>query len=242
MRTAAVLQQLQAEWKTVGPLPRGREKAVWGRFRGACDRFFTRRQKDLEGRKEEWAANLARKVELCEKAEALADSTEWESAAGKVKALQFTWKGTGPVRRSRSEAIWQRFRAACDRFFERYKHRHELEFQDRAQARDTVIRELEALRPAETASAGAAPERLYETVKDARARWQQAPELPRALGQDLAARYHDAIGRLVSVWPGAFAGTELDPEVTRRRMEKLVERVEALGGVPVGGAGRAVAD
>lgn len=229
MRTAAVLQRLQAEWKTVGPVPRGREKAVWGRFRGACDHFFTRRQKDLEGRKEEWAANLARKVELCEKAEALADSTEWESAAGKVKALQFAWKGTGPVRRSRSEAIWQRFRAACDRFFERYKHRHELELQDRAQARDTVIRELEALLSAETASAGAAPERLYETVKDARARWQQAPELPRALGEDLAARYHDAIGRLVSVWPGAFAGTELDPEVTRRRMEKLVERVEALG-------------
>ena len=229
VKTAVVLRRLQAEWKTIGPVPRGREKAVWQRFRGACDRFFTRRQEDLRGRKEEWATNLARKVELCEKAEALADSTEWEVAAGELKALQAAWKTTGPVRRSKSEAIWQRFRAACDRFFERYKHRHQLDLQDRAQARDAVIRELEALQPSDPGASGAAPERLYEAVKDARARWQLAPELPRTLGQDLAARYHDAIGRLVSVWPEAFAGTEIDPDATRRRMEKLVERVEALG-------------
>ncbi len=228
VKTATEIQALQAEWKGIGPVARGHEKAIWERFRAACDRFFTRRQEDLKRRKEEWSSNLTRKEALCAKAEALAESTEWESAAAQFKQLQAEWKTIGPVRKSRSEAIWQRFRAACDRFFDRFKHRDQLELQEKAQVRDTVIRELEALVPAEGAAESAAPENLYATVQQARSKWQQAPELPRALQQDLAARYHQAVGSLVAVWPGAFANTDLDPETTRKRMEKLLARVEEL--------------
>jgi len=228
VKTATEIQALQAEWKSIGPVARGHEKSIWERFRAACDRFFTRRQEDLKRRKEEWSGNLTRKESLCAKAEALADSTEWESAAAQFKQLQAEWKTIGPVRKSRSEAIWQRFRTACDRFFDRFKHRDQLELQEKAAVRDTVIRELEALVPAEGAAESTAPENLYTTVHQARSRWQQAPELPRALQQDLAARYHQAVGRLVAVWPGAFAGTDLDPETTRKRMEKLLSRVEEI--------------
>ena len=228
VKTATEIQALQAEWKSIGPVARGHEKSIWERFRAACDHFFTRRQEDLKRRKEEWSGNLTRKESLCAKAEALADSTEWESAAAQFKQLQAEWKTIGPVRKSRSEAIWQRFRTACDRFFDRFKHRDQLELQEKAAVRDTVIRELEALVPAEGAAESAAPENLYTTVHQARSKWQQAPELPRALQQDLAARYHQAVGRLVAVWPGAFAGTDLDPEMTRKRMEKLLSRVEEI--------------
>src|SRR5688572_11189655 len=227
VKTAAEIQALQAEWKTIGAVSRGHEKAIWERFRGACDRFFTRRQEDLKRRKDEWSVNLARKEALCEQAEALADSTEWDKASAELKHLQAEWKTIGPVRKAKSEVVWQRFRTACDRFFERYKHRDQLELQDKAKARDEVIHELEALAPAEDAAA-AAPDGLYTTVQGLRARWQQAPELPRGLQQDLAARYHQVLGRLVAVWPAAFAGTDLDPEATRKRMEKLVARVEEL--------------
>ena len=228
VKTATEIQALQAEWKSIGPVARGHEKSIWERFRAACDRFFTRRQEDLKRRKEEWSTNLARKEALCAKAEALADSTEWESAAAQFKQMQAEWKTIGPVRKSRSEAIWQRFRTACDRFFDRFKHRDQLELQEKAAVRDTVIRELEALVPAEGAAESAAPENLYTIVQQARSKWQQAPELPRALQQDLAARYHQAVGRLVAVWPGAFGGTDLDPETTRKRMEKLLSRVEEI--------------
>ena len=194
VKTATEIQALQAEWKSIGPVARGHEKSIWERFRAACDRFFTRRQDDLKRRKEEWWTNLARKEALCAKAEALAESTEWDSAAAQFKQLQAEWKTIGPVRKSRSEAIWQRFRTACDRFFDRFKHRDQLELQEKAAVRDTVIRELEALVPAEGAAESAAPENLYTTVQQARSKWQQAPELPRALQQDLAARYHQAVG------------------------------------------------
>jgi hypothetical protein len=82
--------------------------------------------------------------------------------------------------------------------------------------------------PAAGVEPGAAPEQLLTTVQDARARWQKAPELPRGVQQDLAAKYHQALGRLVEVWPLAFAGTDMDPDQTRKRMEKLVARVEEL--------------
>jgi hypothetical protein len=228
VKTAAEVQRLQAEWKTIGPVNRGHERAIWERFRAACDRFFTRRQADLKRRKDDWSANLSRKEALCVAAEALCGSTEWESAAATLKQLQAEWKTIGPVRRSKSEAVWQRFRAACDQFFERFKHRDQLDLQHKAAARETVILELEALLPTEGSEAGAAPAQLPEIVQSARAAWQRAPELPRGLQQDLAARYHQALGRLVAIWPDAFAGTDMDPAQTRQRMERLVARVEEL--------------
>ncbi|HEY6359774.1 MAG TPA: DUF349 domain-containing protein [Vicinamibacterales bacterium] len=242
VRTATEIQKLQAEWKTVGPVTRGHEKAVWERFRAACDRFFTRRQQDLKRRKDDWSANLARKEALCQRAEALADSTEWEVAAGQLKQLQAEWKTIGPIRKSKSEAVWQRFRTACDRFFDRYKHRDQVDLQGKAAPREAIIRELEGLLPLHRAGlrdggagvpgGGAevppAPDNLVSTIHEARARWQHAPELPRQIQQDFAARYHQALGRLVATWPAAFAGSDLDPENTRKRMEKLLARVEEL--------------
>ena len=227
VKTAAAIQALQGEWKTVGPVSRGHEKAIWERFRAACDRFFTRRQEDLKKRKDEWSANLSRKEALCAQAEAVADSSEWDKAAAQLKQLQAEWKTIGPVRKSKSEAVWQRFRTACDRFFERYKHRDQVDLQAKAAPRDAIIKELEALLPVDGAEAPA-PDNLYGVVTDARSRWSQAPELPRQIQQDIAARYHQAVGSLVAKWPGAFAGTDLDPEATRKRMEKLVSRVEEL--------------
>ena len=239
VRTAQEIQRLQAEWKTIGPVTRGNEKAIWERFRSACDRFFTRRQEDLRRRKEDWSANLARKEELCAQAEALADSTDWDATAALLKQLQTEWKTIGPVRKSKSEVVWQRFRTACDRFFDRYKHRGQADLQDKIAARDQVVRDLEALAPSPEAGregppdAGGspkpeAPEGLYAAVQAARTKWSQGPELPRTVQEELAVRYHQALGRLVATWPLAFAGTDLDPEVTRKRMEKLVARVEEL--------------
>jgi len=137
--TAEAIKSLQAEWKTVGPGPRREEQASWERFRAACDRFFTRRNEDLAARKQSWAENLAKKDALAARAEALAESTEWDQAAAELKTLQTEWKTIGPVRKSRSEAVWNRFRTACDRFFERYKHRHAVDVTGRVATREAVV-------------------------------------------------------------------------------------------------------
>ena len=228
--TAKEIQALQAQWKSIGAVTPGQEKKVWERFRASCDHFFKRRHEDLKRRKDEWAANLAQKEELCEKAEAIRDSTEWAQAATEFRQLQARWKTIGPVRKSKSDHVWQRFRAACDHFFGRYKHRDQVDLLERAAPREAIIRELESFpvaRDAESVGDGEAVG-MYQLVQSARARWQQAPELPRQLQQELAVRYHDAIGRLIVADPEAFAGTDLDPEATRQRMEALIAKVEEL--------------
>ena len=230
VKTATAIQALQAEWKTIGPVTRGNEKAVWERFRAACDRFFTRRQEDLKHRKDEWAGNLARKEALCEQAEALADSTDWDNAAAQVKRLQAEWKTIGPVRKSKSEAVWQRFRAACDRFFDRYKHRDQVELQEKAaRARSGHPRARGARatrRPTPTATR---PTNLYDDRAARRARGgSRRPNCRAPCSRISPPAITRRVGQLVATWPAAFAGTDLDPEATRKRMEKLVARVEEL--------------
>jgi hypothetical protein len=159
IQTADEIKTLQAEWKTIGPVSRGREKAIWDRFRAACDRFFTRRHEDLAQRKATWAENLARKEALSVRAEALAQSTDWDQAAAEIKQLQAEWKTVGPVKKSKSEAIWQRFRGACDAFFARYAQRHDTARAERIGAREAICAELEALAPLpQDLNAAAAPQ------------------------------------------------------------------------------------
>ena len=228
VRTALALQELQAEWKTIGPVSRGHENAIWERFREACDRFFKRRQEDLKQRRELWTANMKRKVALCESTEALTDSTEWDATAGQLKRMQTEWKRIGPVKKSQSEAVWKRFRTACDRFFERHKHRDQVDLVAKSAPREEVIRTLALLVRAEGTTTPEVPDDLIAAIQQAREAWQHAPDLPRHAREELTLRYQHVLGQLVAAWPSAFSGTDLDPEVTRQQMAKLVEKVEAL--------------
>ena len=240
IETAEAIKKLQSDWKNIGPVSRGREKAIWDRFRTACDRFFTRRHEDLDRLKKVWAENFARKEALCVKAEALADSTEWDQTAAELRKLQAEWKSIGPVKKSRSEAIWQRFRGACDHFFARYAQRHDLARAERVAAREAVCADLEALSPDD--DGGEAPGDLLARVRALRGRWQQElaargvdPDRARALDERFAA----AFAKVTARWPAAFAGTDLDPEANRKRMEALVRRIEELAGSLAGPASAA---
>jgi hypothetical protein len=144
LKTAEEVKALQAEWKTVGPGLR--DKAVWERFRGACDRFFSRRHADLVHRKEAWAINQQKKEALCARIEALASTTsDWEAALGEVRRMQVEWRAIGPVRRSKSEDLWQRFIHGGERFMERYRQRDQLALQAKVAEREAMCRDLERL-------------------------------------------------------------------------------------------------
>ena len=192
-------------------MTRGQEKAIWERFRAACDRFFTRRHDDLAQRKTVWAENFAKKDALCARAEALADSTDWDAAAAEIKRLQAEWKTIGPVKKSRSEAIWQRFRGACDRFFARYAQRHDIARAERVAAREAICAELEALAGISAPPSAETPEsavavnpraaRIHRPRPTARRRlWLEAPP------PDLLARVRALRGR----WQQEIAARGVD--------------------------------
>jgi hypothetical protein len=223
MKAAKRLQELQTAWQQLGPVPRDAARDLAQRFRTACNTFFARRREDLTTRKKVWADNLAKKEALCERAETLAESTEWESAFAEMKRLQTEWKAAGPLRRNKSEAMWARFRAAVDRFFERYHHRHEIMLAGKIAEREALVVELEGLAGAEDA----APADLVERVQQLRGTWNRSVPVPTAEMKTLHERWQSAFARVVERWPDAFRGTDLDPVAIRQKLEKLVARVES---------------
>ncbi|RHU22260.1 DUF349 domain-containing protein [Parabacteroides sp. TM07-1AC] len=109
---------LQEKWKTIGFAPKKSNVKIFERFRAACDVYFNKKSTFYKGIKEEMEKNLELKKALCEKAEALKDSTEWKSTTEKMIALQKEWKTIGSVARKHSDIVWKRFISACDYFFE----------------------------------------------------------------------------------------------------------------------------
>ena len=100
-------------------MPRAQGEALWKRFKTAHDEAWTRCEAHFAAQAEARGENLAKKIALCERAEALAESTNWIQTADEIKKLQAEWKTIGAVSRGQEKAIWERFRAACDRFFTR---------------------------------------------------------------------------------------------------------------------------
>ena len=116
--------------------------------------------------------------------------------------------------------MWQRFRAACDRFFDRYKRRDELADEAAVAVREALCGEAEGL-VAEPA------EGLAEKVLAVQASWRQAKTVSREKAEALGTRFVLAVARAIEAQPAAFAGTELDPTVNLKKMEKLCAKVEA---------------
>jgi hypothetical protein len=227
VKTATEIQALQAEWKTLGPTSRSKSKSLWERFHAACDAFFKRRKDDRDQRKETWSKNREQKEALCVRAEALAESQDWDATAAELRKLQADWKTIGPVDRKHSETQWQRFRGACNKFFERYGKRHEIAKAAVAEKLEALCQELESIVPAE-GTAGAPPEGLVERLANAQTAWRQAGTVPEPRMGELATRFAAARSRIIAAYPDAFRGTELDLDANKKKMEKLCAKVEAL--------------
>ena len=234
LKTAQRITVLQEQWKQLGPATSKQEREVWNRFRAACGRFFHRRRDDLAERKQVWAKNATLKEALCEKAETVAGESDLVAARETLRQLQAEWKTVGPTRRTRSEALWQRFRTACDRVYTRAQEASDAEFADKITARASVCARLEALvsqtsQTPQTGDTGTTPpDDVAETVAAARAEWRQLPSVPRPQERSLTARFQVALTGVVERYPAAFSGSDLDPERNRGALERLCGRVEAL--------------
>ncbi len=108
---------LQEEWKHSGTIPQKERNRIYKKFRAACDLFFDRKREFFKKMLEEQEKNLELKVQLCEKVEAIKDSTDWKVTTDKIISYQKEWKKIGPAPKKHSNKVWMRFRAACDTFF-----------------------------------------------------------------------------------------------------------------------------
>lgn len=109
---------IQNEWKTIGFAPQKMNVKIFERFRAACDDFFGRKAEYFKALKITFSENIEKKKALVEKAQALADSTDWKATSDKLIALQKEWKTVGMVPKKLGDQLWQEFLGACNKFFE----------------------------------------------------------------------------------------------------------------------------
>ena len=125
IKTAAQWEQItkdviamQQEWRTIGFAPQKMNVKIFERFRTVNDTFFTKKAEFFKTLKSLYAENIEKKKKLVEKAQELADSTEWKKTGDKLVALQKEWKATGIVPRKQGELLWKSFMEACNKFFD----------------------------------------------------------------------------------------------------------------------------
>ena len=207
---------LQEEWKKLGFASRKVNTELFARFRKSCDEFFAKKAEFFKRMKDELAANLAKKIELCEKAEALKDSTEWKKTTDALIALQKEWKTVGPVVKKHSDAVWKRFIAACDAFFEEKKKQnvnvHSVEHENLKQKKDIIAQINSILENKETEDA---PNKVRELMK----KWQEVGHVPYKEKDKVYAEYKAAIDK---------AFEELDMKAKKARMANFANSINQM--------------
>ena len=201
------LLEIQKTWKTIGFAPKKDNNRIYERFRTACDRFFEAKRQFYAGMKTEMEHNLQQKTEICEAAESLMNSEEWKKATDELIALQARWKQIGAVSRRHSDAIWKRFRAACDKFFER-KASHfasvDGEHEENLQKKLALLAEMAE---ADVKAGG------YEVIREFQRRWGEIGFVPIKQKDSIQKRYKAAVDELFNT----LRGSERDRSMGRFR-------------------------
>lgn len=199
--------EMQKEWRTIGFAPQKMNVKIFERFRGACDRFFTEKAAFFKRLKEEQAQNLAKKTELCEKAEALKDSTDWKATADKLMQIQKEWKTIGAVPKKHSESLWQRFIGACDYFFEQKGKNmasQRGEEKENLQKKEQVIEKLKALLESDE------EENKQDAVRELMKEWNEIGFVPFKEKDKIYKAYHETVDQLFKALNMSAARRRLD--------------------------------
>ncbi len=182
------------EWRKIGKVPREQNDSIWARFRDLRNGFFNEKNAFFRKLNAEKTENLAKKTAICERAEALKESEDWQGAANQLKKMQEEWRKIGPAPEKVSDAIWKRFRAACDNFFNRkeehFKGQKE-EQQTNLQKKTELLTQLEGLLQSE-----ADTEAAFAQARQIQKEWGEVGFVPFDSKKDIQARFSDAMDKL----------------------------------------------
>ena len=188
------LQKLHEQWKEFGPVAKEYRDSIWERFRAATSVINKKYQAHFEGLKEQHAANLEAKTALCEKVEAIAaqeiaGSNQWNALSKEIEAIQAEWRKIGFATRKDNQKVYDRFRAACDRFFSR-KREYYNEFKD--SMNDNMAKKLAIIEQAEALKDSTDWKKTSDAMIDLQRQWKEIGAVPRKKSEQLWKRFRAA--------------------------------------------------
>lgn len=205
------------EWRTITGVDRKTDDALWKRYAAARDAFNRRRGAHFAELDRERAGARETKEQLCVRAEGLSESTDWAATANAFRDLLSEWKSAGRAAKDTDEALWQRFKAAQDRFFaarNAVNAERDAEFQANGQAKEKLLAEAERIDPSNHKAAQAALRAIAE-------KWDAIGKAPRETSADLERRLR-AVEKKIR---DAVDASRIDPEA-QARAEQFRSRAE----------------
>ena len=229
---------LQNKWKTIGFAPQKMNVKIFERFRKACDDFFRKKGEFFKALKEGMNENLEKKRALCEKAEALKDSTDWKATSDELTKLQKEWKTVGPVAKKYSDAVWKRFISACDYFFEQKNKatssQRSIE-QENLEKKKAIIEKLNGI------SEDIETEEATQLVRELMKEWNGTGHVPFKEKDKIYKQYHSQVDKLFERFNISASNKKLSnfkssissiqegsPQALYREREKLVRAFENM--------------
>jgi len=233
-------EKLRQEYFNAGKLPYAKSEEVWQKFKTATKKFNSSKNHFYKDEKSEQQENLKKKIALIEIAESLKESEDWEVATEAMKKIQADWKKIGHVPRKFSDDIWNKFKAACNSYFDRYHDQKNSVSKEQQANVDAKKAFLDTLREEK--------EHTKESVLDAIKTWQELGQLPRNV-RHLEGKFNKQIDRLLEglsldkkevamlkfthVIDGLFVNEDfrkLDSEqlFIRKKMDEVVKEMQQL--------------
>jgi len=216
-KTAEIIH-LQEQWKAIGFAPKKVNIKIFERFRSACDNFFRQKSEFYKASKDILNQNLEKKKGLCEKAEALKDSTDWKATSDILIQIQKEWKTIGPVPKKFSDSIWKRFIAACDYFFEQKEKNapsQKNEEQRNLTAKKELIDQIEAITPEMP------DEEALKLIRDLTAKWNSIGHVPFKEKDKIYKAWHEILDKQME---------RLHVDRNNRRLNNFQHNLEDMGG------------
>ncbi len=222
------LQKLHEQWKEFGPVAKEFRDSIWERFRAATSVINKKYQAYFEGQKSKQAENLVAKTKLCELVEAIAEkevkgSNEWNSLSKEIEDIQKQWKSIGFASKKDNQKIYDRFRAACDKFFEK-KRVFYTEYKDNMN--ENMDRKLSLIEQAEALKSSTEWKKATDQFINLQKQWKEIGAVPRKKSEQLWKRFRAACDEFFAE-RDKQAKPENDFYGNLKAKRKLVEEVNA---------------
>lgn len=189
LEQSTVANQLMEDWKKIGMVPMKFRESLWDEFRNARNKFFSNKNEFFKKLHAERNINLKVKTDLCEKAEAIsANPIDWNKQTDELKKMQEAWKKVGPVHEKVSDAIWKRFRGACDSFFEKKAQHYAGQVEDQKknlEIKQSLLSQLEELLAKEDGAS------IINELKALQEQWNQAGFVPMSAKEEINKKYNE---------------------------------------------------
>ena len=228
------LQKLHQEYRETGPVAKELRDEIWNRFKAASTVINKKHQQHFEDLRAKEEENLNKKTALCEQAEAIAggekkSSADWERLTKEMMALQTEWKTIGFAPQKMNVKIFDRFRAACDAFFnaktEYFKEIKEA-YKANAEKKRALIEKAVALK--DSTEWRSTSDKLIALQKE----WKKVGPVPRKQGDQLWEEFLAACNHFFEARNAAGAGQRGEEYANLEKKQQVIARLEALLDAP----------